>query len=131
MVISDCCCHVANAIHDVFPEAVVCLDAWHLLIRYAVSCHTMYSLLLTVHLRYLICVAGGSKSSVRADVTCDIVESMSKCRAIRNTPATYWTEEEQETRFVAAFKKWNERGVWAAAGVKVRYGFKEEFQLIF
>ncbi|KAI1792880.1 hypothetical protein LXA43DRAFT_972225 [Ganoderma leucocontextum] len=100
MVISDCCCHVSNAIHDVFPDAVVCLDVWHLLMR------------------YLICLVGGSKSPVRADVARDIIDAVLKCRALENTPATYWTKGEQETRLVAAFKKWDERGVWTAAGVK-------------
>ncbi len=33
MVISDCCCHVSKAIHEVFPNAVVCLDVWHFLMR--------------------------------------------------------------------------------------------------
>ncbi|KAI1788922.1 hypothetical protein LXA43DRAFT_893783 [Ganoderma leucocontextum] len=100
MVISDCCCHVANAIHDVFPDAAVCLDVWHLLMR------------------YLICLVGGSKSPVRADVARDIVNAVLKCRALENTPAMYWTKEEQETRLVAVFRKWDERGVWTAAGAK-------------
>ncbi|KAI1782219.1 hypothetical protein LXA43DRAFT_906421 [Ganoderma leucocontextum] len=100
MVISDCCCHVANTIHEVFPDAAVCLDVWHLLMR------------------YLICLMGGSKSPVRADVARDIVDAILKSRALENTPAMYWTKEEQETRLVAVFRKWDERGVWTAAGAK-------------
>ncbi|KAI1782538.1 hypothetical protein LXA43DRAFT_905505 [Ganoderma leucocontextum] len=100
MVISDCCCHVANAVHDVFPDTTVCLDVWHLLMR------------------YLICLVGGSKSPVRADVARDIVDAVLESRALENTPAMYWSKEEQETRLVAAFKKWDERGVWTAAGIK-------------
>ena len=41
--VSDCCCHVANALDDVFPGAAVCLDAWHLLMRYAVLFHRDHS----------------------------------------------------------------------------------------
>ncbi|KAI1782342.1 hypothetical protein LXA43DRAFT_906053 [Ganoderma leucocontextum] len=100
MVISDCCCHVAKAIHEVFPDAVVCLDVWHFLMR------------------YLICLVGGSKCPVRADVARDIVEAVLKCRARDKTPAIYWSKEEQEVRLEAVFKKWDAKAVWTAAGVK-------------
>ncbi|KAI1781716.1 hypothetical protein LXA43DRAFT_907964 [Ganoderma leucocontextum] len=100
MVISDCCCHVARAIHDVFPDAVVCLDVWRFLMR------------------YLICLVGGSKCPVRADVARDIVDTVLKCRAREKTPAVYWSKEEQETRLEAAFKKWDAKAVWSAAGAK-------------
>ncbi|KAI1796505.1 hypothetical protein LXA43DRAFT_879937 [Ganoderma leucocontextum] len=98
MVISNCCCHVAKAIHDVFPDAVVCLDVWHFLMQ------------------YLICLVGGSRSPVRPEVAHDIVNAILKCRALPTSPAVYWSKNEQETRLVAAFKKWEAKGVWTAAG---------------
>ncbi|PIL35895.1 hypothetical protein GSI_01555 [Ganoderma sinense ZZ0214-1] len=100
MVVSDCCCHVAKAIHEVFPDAVVCLDVWHLLMQ------------------YLVCLVGGSKSPVRANVARDIVDAVLKSRALDKTPAVYWKKDEQEVHLEAAFKKWESKGVWTAAGTK-------------
>ncbi|KAI1781644.1 hypothetical protein LXA43DRAFT_908157 [Ganoderma leucocontextum] len=100
MVISDCCCHVAKAVHDVFPDAVVCLDVWHFLMR------------------YLICLVGGSKCPVRPEVAHDIVDAILKSRALTNSPAIYWSKDEQETRLETAFKKWEAKGVWTAAGAR-------------
>ncbi|PIL36751.1 hypothetical protein GSI_00440 [Ganoderma sinense ZZ0214-1] len=100
MVISDCCCHVAKAIHDVFPDAVVCLDVWHFLMR------------------YLVCLVGGSKCPVRQAVAIDIVDAILKSRALPNSPAIYWSKEEQVARLEAAFEKWEAKGVWTAAAAK-------------
>ena len=69
---------------------------------------------------YLVCLMGGSKCPVRADVARDIVDAILKSRALNKTPAVYWNKEEQEACLEAAFKKWDNKGVWTAAGAKVR-----------
>lgn len=39
-------------------------------------------------------------------------------------PALYWTQNEQETRIIEVYKKWQEYGeVWSAAASKVRPSF--------
>ncbi len=63
---------------------------------------------------------GGSKCPVRPAVARDIVDAILKSRALANMPAIYWSKDEQEIRLQAAFKKWEVKGVWTAAGAKVR-----------
>ncbi|KAI1781856.1 hypothetical protein LXA43DRAFT_977872 [Ganoderma leucocontextum] len=100
-VVVDNCCHFRNMIINVFPEAAVLQDVWHIIMR------------------YVICVMGGTRNPHRAGVGEDISNAIIKTKAHDGIPARYWSQEEQEERLVAAFEKWAAvGGVWSAAAEK-------------
>ncbi|CDO77058.1 hypothetical protein BN946_scf184455.g8 [Trametes cinnabarina] len=101
IAVSDNCCHVRKAIINVFPDAHVCLDVWHTLMRYSQ------------------CILGGSGNSSRTDICNDIVDAILKARADKYNTAVYWPREEQKRRLDAAFQKWAARGMWNALAAKV------------
>ncbi|KAI1790224.1 hypothetical protein LXA43DRAFT_973740 [Ganoderma leucocontextum] len=97
-VIVDNCCHFRNTILDVYPDAVVLQDVWHVIMR------------------YMVCILGGSKNPHQCQVGEDISSALIKTKAKDGIPARYWSKEEQEERLEEAFKKWVAvGGVWSAA----------------
>lgn len=69
----------------------------------------------------MICVLGGMKNPVRREVARSIVDAILKSTASDQTPARYWSKEEQERRLEEAYNKWAMRGgVWSVAAEKVR-----------
>lgn len=65
-------------------------------------------------------VVGGMKNPHRAAILKDIRDCVLKKTADRDSPAIYWSQEEQEARLEAVFKAWDEKGVWTEDGYKVR-----------
>lgn len=62
----------------------------------------------------------GTKNPLRAAVARDIRDAILKTPATRNSSAVYWSKEEQVTKLVAAFEKYQKRGgVWTSAAVEV------------
>ncbi|KAI1794159.1 hypothetical protein LXA43DRAFT_884301, partial [Ganoderma leucocontextum] len=97
-VIVDSCCHFRNMILDVYPDAVVLQDIWHVIMR------------------YMVCILGGSKNAHQREVGEDISSALIKSKAHDGIPARYWSKEEQEERLEQAFIKWaTVGGVWSAA----------------
>ncbi|KAI1781854.1 hypothetical protein LXA43DRAFT_907485 [Ganoderma leucocontextum] len=100
-VVVDNCCHFRNMVINVFPEAAVLQDVWHLIMR------------------YMICVLGGTRNPHRAEVAEDVSNAIIKTKAHNGIPARYWSREEQVERLVKAFDKWAAvGGVWSAAAEK-------------
>ncbi|KAI0742908.1 hypothetical protein C8Q80DRAFT_1053238, partial [Daedaleopsis nitida] len=101
VAVADNCCHVKHAIRRVFPDIAVCLDVWHFMMR------------------YITCLAGGTKNMYRSQVADDLVGAILKTRAQDKAPAVYWSQEEQERRLEQVFKKWADHGdVWTVAAQK-------------
>nr|VWP02236.1 Amino acid permease family protein [Ganoderma boninense] len=81
-IVVDNCCHFRNAILQVFSDAVVVQDVWHVIMR------------------YMVCVLGGTKNPHRREVAEDISSALIKAKAHDGIPARYWSKEEQEERLV-------------------------------
>ncbi|KAI1785507.1 hypothetical protein LXA43DRAFT_976181 [Ganoderma leucocontextum] len=94
----DNCCHFRSMILDVYPDAAVLQDVWHVIMR------------------YVVCILGGSKNPHQREVAEDVSNTLIKTRAHDGIPARYWSKDEQEDRMEQAFKKWAAvGGVWSAA----------------
>ena len=75
---------------------------------------------LRVSISYVVVVLNGAKNPYRNAVALDIKNAILKTRAEKGTPATYWSQPEQETRLEEAYQKWSRHGgVWSAAAAKV------------
>jgi hypothetical protein len=73
-----------------------------------------------VRSRYLFVVINGTRNPHRSAVAKDITDAILKTRATETAGATYWSQEEQETRLIAAYDKWLKKGgVWSAAASEV------------
>lgn len=89
------------------------------------SCNDSIAVAYIGHNRYMICVLGGTKNPLRSEVARSIVDAILKSSANDQSPARYWSQEEQETRLVKVYEKWVAQGsVWNAAAEKVRHGAK-------
>lgn len=70
--------------------------------------------------RYTAAIHSGLKNPLHQAVAADISGSFLKQRAEGSRPAKYWSKEEQESRLIAAYTKYEARGdVWSAAASKV------------
>ena len=115
-VVTDNCCQVRSSIHQALPDAEV---FWHFVIRY-VSLQANIDALY----RYMFTVIGGTHNPHHLEVGKDITHAIIRTSASPCTPSTYWTQEEQETRLIAAYEKWaTGGGVWSAASVDVSIQF--------
>jgi len=62
----------------------------------------------------------GTRNPHRSAVARDITNAILKTQAVGGVGATYWSQEEQETRLVAAYDKWQKKGgVWTMAASEV------------
>jgi len=76
--------------------------------------------------RYRAVIINGAKNPHYAEVGNNITEAIIKTRAVKGTPATYWSQEEQTRNMDQAFVKWARKGtVWSAAASKVRLSSTE------
>ncbi|KAF8176924.1 hypothetical protein BJ912DRAFT_930520 [Pholiota molesta] len=102
-VIVDNCCQVQRYVREgLGPDTAVVLDVYHFMMRYS-----------TV-------IFNGTKNPHRAEVLVDIRDAIIKTPAIKNVPATYWTQPEQEANIIKAYDKWLKHGgIWTAASGKV------------
>lgn len=81
----------------------------------------MQSLTCLIHYRYLVVVLNGTKNPHRSGVAKDIRDAILKAGSTPESPAKYWSKEEQAVKLTAAYEKWEKvPGVWSAAAQKVR-----------
>ncbi|GBE82885.1 hypothetical protein SCP_0412720 [Sparassis crispa] len=78
LAVVDNCCHVRKSIKKALPEIDVVLDVWHFVGR------------------YLACIIGGTKNSLRGAVARDLVGAILKTTADKYNRAVYWSRAEQE-----------------------------------
>ena len=122
-VIVDNCCHFCSMILDVYSDAVVLQDVWHVIMRYCTGFFLLTFIVLRYYMvcRYVVCILGSSKNPHQRSVGEDISGALIKTKAKDGVPARYWSREEQEERLEAAYMKWVAvGGVWSAAAANVR-----------
>ena len=120
MVVVDNCCQVRSQLTKAMPDIRVVLDVHHFLMRWAAS-NQPGSFDSPRHYRYLFVILDGTKNPHRSAVAKDITNAILKTRATGSAGATYWSQEEQESRLTAAYDYWLKNGgVWSAAASEVR-----------
>lgn len=68
----------------------------------------------------MVTVVNGMHNPHRLEVGKDITHAIIKTSATPSCPSTYWSQEEQEERLIAAYEKWTlHGGVWSAASIDV------------
>lgn len=86
---------------------------------------------LTSQIRYVAVILNGARNPHRSEVAKDITDAVLKTRASEGTPATYWSQSEQEIRLEAAYNKWAAHGgVWSAAAREVRQSWQLEINVL-